>query len=357
MVVVRSSDVLGIARRRRGRGFVYETAVGHPVHDRATLARIRALAIPPAWTDVWIAADPAAHLQATGYDARGRKQYRYHPQWRASRDAVKYHRVVALCRALPRIRAAVARDLARPVLSKRKVVASVVSLVEHAQLRVGNDAYTRANHSYGATTLRTRHAHIHGATLELAFRAKSGKARRVRVTDRRLVSIVRRCRELPGQYLFQYVDEDGAVHHVTSSDVNAYLHEVSGGPFTAKDFRTWAATLGAALLLCELDPPRTSREARRRTHRVLEAVATQLGHSPAICRSSYVHPQLLDDYAAGRLGELASRVCRLARGAACLDVDVLRRIEPAVAAYLSAPGRCATGRSGRRPSRPRSRAR
>jgi DNA topoisomerase-1 len=150
---------------------------------------------------VWIAADPGAHLQATGYDARGRKQYRYHPQWRASRDAVKYHRVVALCRALPRIRAAVAHDLARPVLSKRKVVATVVSLVEHAQLRVGNDAYTRANHSYGATTLRTRHAHIRGATLGLAFRAKSGTPRRVRVTDRRLVSIVRRCRELPGQEL------------------------------------------------------------------------------------------------------------------------------------------------------------
>ena len=329
----------GILRHRRGRRFTYTTARG-AVRDPATLARIRRLAIPPAWTDVWISPDPASHLQATGRDARGRKQYRYHPRWRQVRDQTKYHRLAGFCRALPRVRAAVARDLARHELDKRKVVATVVSLMETAQLRVGNEGYTRQNGSYGATTLRDRHVHIHGGTLELAFRAKGGLERRVRVSDRRLARIVRRIRDLPGQRLFQYVAGDGRVRPVTSEDVNAYLHEVSGGPFTAKDYRTWAATCAAALLLCELEPPRAARACRSCVKRVLEQVASRLGHTVAICRSSYVHPRLVEDFTAHRLArELRAEVTRRLRRAhlrdGAISVAALRAVEPAVARYLA----------------------
>jgi DNA topoisomerase-1 len=312
------------------------------VRDTATLSRIRALAIPPAWTDVWIAADPRGHIQATGRDARGRKQYRYHARWRHVRDAAKYHRLVAFCAALPALRAVVARDLACGCLCKTKVVATVVALMEHAQLRVGNEEYARHNGSYGATTLRDRHARFHGNTLELVYRAKGGIVRRAQVTDRRLARIVRRCRDLPGQRLFQYTDGD-QVHPISSTDVNDYLREATGGPFTAKDYRTWAATLGATWLLCAQATPASQRDCKRCIARVIDTVAQQLGHTPAVCRASYIHPQVIDDFTANKLAQLARRLgkSRLRATTRPMAVETLRAIEPAVARYL---GRASRGR-------------
>jgi DNA topoisomerase-1 len=340
-------DEPGLRRIRRGRSFRYRSASGTAVRDAATLSRIRALAIPPAWTDVWIAADPDAHVQATGRDARGRKQYRYHPRWREVRDAAKYHRLVAFCASLPRLRAAIDRDVACTCLCKTKVVATVVALMERAQLRVGNEEYVRQNGSYGATTLRDRHARIRGDTLELAYRGKGGLARRVRITDRRLARIVRRCRDLPGQRLFQYLD-GGEVHAITSTDVNDYLREVTGGPFTAKDYRTWAATLGAAWLLCVEPAPATQREGKRCIARVVAAVAEQLGHTAAVCRKSYIHPGVIDDFSARKLAVLARQLARhrtRSRAAGPFAVETLRAIEPAVARYLEARARRSSARA------------
>ena len=329
----------GISRRKSGKTFRYHAAQGRVVRDAATLSRIRALAIPPAWTNVWISPDADAHIQATGRDAKGRKQYRYHPKWREVRDEAKYHRLVDFCRVLPALRETVERDLACPCLCKRKVVATVVALMERAQLRVGNDEYTKQNGSYGATTLRDHHARIKGDTLELSYRAKGGIDRRIKLTDRRLTKIVRRCRDLPGQRLFQYVDGD-AIRPITSTDVNDYLRENTGGPFTAKDYRTWAATLGTAMLLCALEYPEDARSCKRCIKDVLAAVAGRLGHTPTVCRKSYVHPRVIDDFTSGRLAkELARQIRRRMGGdvvvcADAIEVDVLRAIEPVVARYL-----------------------
>jgi len=340
MLTHASDDTAGISRARRGKHFTYAHASGAPVRDPATLARIRAVAVPPAWTHVWISPAANGHIQATGRDARGRKQYRYHAAWRVARDAAKYHHLVAFCRVLPRLRAVVERDLRRTRLSRRKVIATVVALMERAQLRVGNDAYTRDNGSYGATTLRDRHVTIHGATLELAYRGKSGVERRVRVCDRRLASIVARCRDLPGQRLFQFVDDAGRVHPITSSDVNAYLRDATGGHFTAKDYRTWAATLGAALLLCASEHPDNERAAKRCVKQVIAIVAQRLGHTASVCRASYIHPRVIDDFQSGvllpKLGRaLRSHTANLRLGSDAIRVDVLRAIEPAVARYLT----------------------
>jgi DNA topoisomerase-1 len=332
-------DVPGLRRVKHGAGFSYRDADGSVVRDAATLSRIRALAIPPAWTDVWISADPRGHIQATGRDARGRKQYRYHAKWRVVRDEAKYHRLVAFCAALPRLRATVERDLACSCLCKTKVVATIVALMERAQLRVGNEEYARDNGSYGATTLRGRHARIHGDTLELAYRGKSGIWRRVRIADRKLARIVRRCRELPGQRLFQYVDGD-AIRPITSTDVNDYLRDATGGPFTAKDYRTWAATLAAAWLLCGQRRPDTDRACKRCIKQVIDRVAQQLGHTAAVCRASYIHPRVLEDFTADRLAVLARQIER--RGGKPADgavpteiaVETLRAIEPVVARHL-----------------------
>jgi DNA topoisomerase I len=333
-----SDDADGIRRQRRGKRFTYTTTSGRPVRDRATLARIRALAIPPAWTDVWISPDPDGHIQATGRDARGRKQYKYHPRWREVRDAVKYTRLVDFCRVLPKIRASVEHDLACSCLCKRKVVATVVSLMERAQLRVGNEEYAKQNGSYGATTLRNRHVRFKsGAAFELSYRGKSGIERTVRVSDRRLTRVIRQCHDLPGKRLFEYIDEAGNVRPVTSQDVNDYLREVSGGPFTAKDYRTWAATMAAALLLCALDHPGSERACKTCIKRVLEQVADRLGHTPAICRASYVHPRLLEDFTNNRLARTLARALRRRvrdRDGDVLDVEVLRTVEPIVARYL-----------------------
>lgn len=332
-----SDDEPGLRRQRHGKHFRYVDPAGKPVRDQATLARIRALAIPPAWTHVWISPTANGHIQATGRDAKGRKQYRYHTTWRKVRDEAKYHRLVAFCRALPLLRDSVERDLSCTCLCKRKVIATVVALMERAQLRVGNDAYARENGSYGATTLRDRHAKIHGNTIELSYRGKSGVDRRVKLTDRRLARIVRACRDLPGQRLFQYIDGD-SVHPITSSDVNAYIHEVSGGPFTAKDYRTWAATLGAALLVCAQELPANERAAKRSIKSVCECVAAKLGHTPTVCRSSYIHPKLFEDYAQKRLTSLSRALQRhvgvVELGVDAIDVTVLRKIEPVVARYL-----------------------
>jgi DNA topoisomerase-1 len=329
----------GLRRIKRGKRFSYRDASGAPVRDAATLSRIRALAIPPAWTDVWISPDARGHIQATGRDARGRKQYRYHARWREVRDAAKYHRLVAFCAALPGLRTTIERDLACSCLCKTKVIATVVALMERAQLRVGNEEYARHNRSYGATTLRDRHARIRGDTLELAYRGKGGIARSVRITDRRLARIVRRCRDLPGQRLFQYVEGD-AIRPLTSTDVNDYLRETTGGPFTAKDYRTWAATMAAAFLLSAEGRPATQRECKRCINRVIGAVAEQLGHTLAVCRASYIHPRVIDDFAADRLAVLARQIrrrtgrARALGSSAVIAPETLRAIEPIVARYL-----------------------
>ncbi|MDQ3369765.1 MAG: DNA topoisomerase IB [Myxococcota bacterium] len=334
-----SDEAPAITRVRRGTAFRYISSGGKPVRDASTLSRIRALAIPPAWTAVWISADPDGHIQATGRDARGRKQYRYHARWREVRDEAKYFRLVDFCRVLPKLRETVERDLACAGLCKRKVIATVVALMERGQLRVGNDEYAKQNGSYGATTLRDRHATIRGATLELAYRGKSGVHRKLRVTDRRLASIVRRCRDLPGQRLFQYLEGD-EVKSITSTDVNDYLREVTGGPFTAKDYRTWAATLGATLLLCSLEAPANQRGCKQCITNVLGAVAERLGHTPSVCRKSYIHPRVLDDFTTGKLAtQLARQIKRRCRGdiavsADAIGVDLLRAIEPVVMRYL-----------------------
>ncbi|MGH7582569.1 MAG: DNA topoisomerase IB [Gemmatimonadales bacterium] len=281
----------GIRRHRHGAGFSYRNAEGTPVHDRRVLGRIRALAIPPAWTEVWISPDPAGHLQATGRDARGRKQYRYHPRWRAVRDATKYHRMAAFGAALPAIRKAVGRDLARPGVPREKVMAIVVRLLETTMARIGNEEYARDNGSFGLTTLEHRHVDLHGQAIRFRFRGKGGKVHEIRVADRRLARLVRRCRELPGHVLFQYLDDEGVPHAIDSTDVNAYLRDVSGDDFTAKDFRTWAGTVLAARQLpaaADADPVDL--------HDAVALVATQLGNTPAVCRRCYIHPAVLEAF-------------------------------------------------------------
>jgi DNA topoisomerase I len=289
----------GIQRRRVGRGFVYTAPDGARVTDPLVLRRIRALAIPPAWRDVWICPLAHGHLQAVGRDARGRKQYRYHGRWRSVRDESKYARLLAFGAALPTIRERVDRDLARPGLPREKVLATVVRLLETTFIRVGNEEYAKANGSFGLTTLRGHHVDVSGSTLRFEFRGKGGKRVSVDLTDRRLARIVKRCQELPGQELFQYVDADGARQTVDSADVNGYLREIAGEEFTAKDFRTWAGTVLAALALREIQAGDSTAQAKRNVVRAVESVSRQLGNTPAICRRSYVHPAVIDTYLDG----------------------------------------------------------
>jgi DNA topoisomerase-1 len=286
----------GIGRRRAGRGFTYVGPDGKRVADRATLDWIRSLAIPPAWTDVWICSSRDGHLQATGRDARGRKQYRYHPRWRAQRDEAKYDHLVDFGKALPRMRRRVARDLRRPGLPRERVLAAVVWLLEKTGVRVGNEEYARDNSSFGLTTLRDRHATVGSKRIRFRFRAKGGKAGEVEISDARLARIVGRCQDLPGQELFAYLDEAGEVRSVGSSDVNDYVREISGHEFTAKDFRTWAATVRAARALAGQGPSISNARARRNVVRAMEEVATWLGNTPAVARKSYVDPSVIDAY-------------------------------------------------------------
>ena len=283
----------GLRRRRAGRGFLY-VGPGGRVRDRDTLARIRRLAIPPAWVDVWICPIANGHLQATGRDARGRKQYRYHARWRVVRDEAKYGRLILFARALPRARARVERDLALPGLQREKVLATIVRLLETTMVRVGNEEYVRANGSYGLTTLRNRHVQVDGSTLRFRFRGKSGKAHEVAVADRRVARIVRRCQELPGYELFEWLDQDGQIRSVESGDVNAYLREIVDEDFTAKDFRTWAASVLAARALAACPRCRSAREAKRLLVSAVGDVAAQLGNTAAVCRKSYIHPAILE---------------------------------------------------------------
>ena len=264
----------GITRKRAGRAFSYRDPQGRPIRDRRALARLRALAIPPAWTDVWICPDPRGHLQATGRDARGRKQYRYHREWRAIRDAHKFDRILIFARALPQIRARVDADLRRRGLPRERVLATVVRLLETTLIRVGNAEYARDNRSFGLTTLRRRHVEVDGSTIAFEFRGKSGKLHKVTTRDRRLARIVLACHELPGQELFQYLDEQGVRRDVDSADVNAYLQEISGEPFTAKDFRTWAGTVLASLALSEFEAFDSEAAAKRNITRAIEQVAS-----------------------------------------------------------------------------------
>ncbi len=295
-----SDTAPGIRRRRAGTGFVYTGTDGARVTEADELRRIRALAIPPAWRDVWICPQAHGHLQAVGRDGRGRKQYRYHPRWRAVRDETKYARLLAFGETLPKIRDQVDRDLARPGLPREKVLATVVRLLETTLIRIGNEAYAKANASFGLTTLRGRHVDVSGSTVRFEFRGKGGKRVSVDLTDRRLARIVKRCQELPGQELFQYIDADGARQTVDSADVNAYLREIGGEEFTAKDFRTWAGTVLTALALRHVQGFDSTAQAKRNIVRAMEAVAHQLGNTPAICRKSYVHPTVIDTYLDGR---------------------------------------------------------
>jgi DNA topoisomerase-1 len=289
----------GIARQRAGTGFRYSGAGGRAMRDGDTLARIRALAIPPAWRDVWICPRDDGHLQATGRDARGRKQYRYHSRWREIRDETKYDRMAAFARALPRIRRRVSQDLALPGLPRDKVLATVVRLLETTRMRVGNEEYARANDSFGLTTLRVRQVRVQGSTMSFRFRGKSGVWHNVALSDRKLAAIVRRTRDLPGYELFQYLDEHGETRAVDSADVNAYLKAVAGEEFTSKDFRTWAGTVLAAQALHQLGKP----EDKSKLAQAIECVARQLGNTKAICRKCYIHPAVIDAYLDGSLSD------------------------------------------------------
>ena len=293
----------GIRRRRSGRGFVYIGTDGQRITDRKIIERIRSLAIPPAWTDVWISPTRRGHIQATGRDAKGRKQYRYHPRWHNVRDDVKFGRMVAFADALPRIRERTEQDLRRQGLPREKVLAAVVRLLEKTMIRVGNDEYARDNESYGLTTLHDDHAEVSQRRIVFRYRGKSGREHETTLDDPRLARIVKRCQELPGQELLQYVDEEGTVRDIDSADVNEYLREITGEPFTAKDFRTWAATVLACMALQEFEAFTSDTQAKKNVVAAVKRVAERLGNTPAVCRSSYIHPQILDAYLDGSMLE------------------------------------------------------
>lgn len=297
----------GITRRRRGKGFSYYDREGHLIRDPAEHRRLNALAIPPAWTDVWICPYPDGHLQATGRDDQKRKQFRYHPDWRAIRDEGKYARLIPFGRALPRMRRRTGADLGRPGLPREKVLAAVVRLLETALIRVGNAEYMRANDSYGLTTMRDRHVEFRGKTVRFEFRGKGGKHRSVDISDGRLARIVKQCRDIPGYDLFQYVDDEGNRQAVGSADVNEYLREISGADFTAKDFRTWAGTLYAVTSLLECGWCEDEKEAKSRVAESIKLVAERLGNTPAICRQCYIHPYVIEAYLKGTLADMLDR--------------------------------------------------
>jgi DNA topoisomerase-1 len=292
----------GITRKRRGKSFRYFDPDGKQIRDKEEIGRISSLAIPPAWTDVWICRRANGHLQATGRDARGRKQSRYHARWREVRDENKYERMKLFGETLPAIRERVEKDLALSGLPREKILATIVRLLETTFIRVGNAEYAQENHSYGLTTMRNKHVDVEGSTVRFKFQGKSGKRHSIDLNDRRLAKIVKRCLDLPGYELFQYVDdEDGSLHTVDSSDVNDYLRTIGGQQFTAKDFRTWAGTVLACLALREFEAVGSESEAKRNIVQAIKQVAEQLGNTPAVCRKCYVHPAVLDCYMGGEL--------------------------------------------------------
>src|SRR3989440_973066 len=302
-----SDESPGIRRKRVGKGFAYLDSGGRTVRDPETIRRIKRLTIPPAWTDVWICADPRGHLQATGRDARGRKQYRYHPRWREVRDAVKYDRMLAFAESLPKIREHTDRDLERPDLPREKVLATIVRLLEDTRIRIGNDEYRKENGSYGLTTLRNRHVNVIGADLRFTFRGKSGKQHTIELHDRRMARIIKRFLEIPGQELFQYVDGDGEVKAIDSADVNEYLHQITGEDFTAKDFRTWAGTILAARFLRETAGATNSHAAKKQLVRAIARVADELGNTAAVAKKGYIHPAVIAAYLSGGLEPISQK--------------------------------------------------
>jgi DNA topoisomerase-1 len=312
----------GIRRRRSGKGFAYISAEGKPVRDPDELARIRALAIPPAWTGVWIAGDPDGHIQATGRDLRGRKQYRYHQRWSVCRDEVKFSSLVTFAEALPSLRETVLGDLSRRGLPREKVIASIVWLLDNTMIRVGNVAYARDNKSFGLTTLRDRHVEIAGGTLRFNFKGKSGKEWRIRLVDRRMARILRGIQDLPGQQLFQYVGEDGQRHAVRSQDVNQYIREACGPTFSSKHFRTWGGTISATSIFAETPLPETKPVRARAMNAVVDQVAARLGNTRTVCRKCYIHPLVMERWHEGTLGaELRAARRSLRKPVAGLDEE------------------------------------
>jgi DNA topoisomerase-1 len=328
----------GIRRKRSGTGFTYASADGKRIADEKTLERIRKLAIPPAYTDVWICPSPNGHIQATGRDARGRKQYRYHPKWREVRDETKFGRMVTFSEVLPKIRARVEADLARPGLPREKVLATVVRLLQCTNIRVGNDEYARANGSYGLTTLRDKHVEVSGGNLRFSFKGKSGKTHEVELADRRLARIVQRCRDVPGEELFQYLDDDGSRQTIDSGDVNDYLREITGQPFTAKDFRTWAGTMLAVAALREVGPLENEREAKSAIVKAIDRVAKQLNNTRAVCRKYYIHPTVFETYLAGTMLAGLGNGTRAAAAASAAAGSALSAEEKALVRLLSGRG-------------------
>lgn len=300
-------DEPGIRRKRAGRGFAYFDPKGRTIRDPETIARLKALAVPPAYTDVWICPDPTGHIQATGRDARGRKQYRYHPRFRDLRDTTKFEHLVAFAEALPAIRARVDADMRKRTLTREKVLATVVHLLETTLIRVGNRDYARQNESYGLTTLDERHVDVEGTRLRFLFTGKGGKEWRLELRDRRVAGTIRKLEDLPGQRLFQWLDEDGHRHAVESADVNAYLREITGADITAKDFRTWAGTVLATLALAQCEAVETASAAKKTLKAAIETVAARLGNTPTICRRCYVHPQVPEAYLEGGLAHEIGR--------------------------------------------------
>ncbi len=332
----------GIRRIRRGRGFRYVDHRNRVLRRRPDLDRIKRLAIPPAWKDVWICSNEKGHLQACGRDARGRKQYRYHAGWRQFRDEAKYDQMLAFATALPALRRQIAKDLLAAGLPRRKVIAAVVQLLEKTLIRVGNDEYARDNQSFGLTTMRNRHVKVSKSTLRFRFRGKGGKSHDIAFHDARLARIVRRCQDLPGHELFGYIDDEGKAQDIGSLDVNAYLREVTGQDYTAKTFRTWAATVLAACALQELPEFQSDAHAKRNIVKAVEAVAGVLGNTPAICRKSYIHPAIADAYVDGSLP--STRRSRRLK-AVSSPVPDFHRMETAVLAWLQRLQRGAQRRS------------
>ncbi|MFL6196635.1 MAG: DNA topoisomerase IB [Thermoanaerobaculia bacterium] len=332
-----TDDEPGIRRKKRGQGFAYQDPEGRTVKDEKILERIRKLAIPPAWTDVWICPRANGHLQATGRDAKGRKQYRYHADWRNVRDETKFGRMIAFGESLPRIRERIERDMSLRGLPREKVLATVVKLLETTLIRVGNKEYVKQNNSFGLTTLRDQHVDVDGSTLRFEFRGKSGQEHTVEVQDRRLARIVKACRDLPGQKLFQYLDENKERQSVSSEDVNAYLRETTGEDFTAKDFRTWGGTVLALSALLEVGACETEKEANKAVVEAIKHVSGQLGNRPAICRKYYVHPVVIDAFLKGSLQEALQDVVDdsedtgESNGLRKLEAQVLRLLKGAAA--------------------------
>lgn len=329
----------GLRRMRSGKGFRYLDPDGDTVRDKVLISRIKALAIPPAWTDVWISTDDTGHIQATGRDLKGRKQYRYHPSWTACRDEAKFSSLADFARLLPKLRQRADEDLRRRTLSRERALASVVWLLDHTMIRIGNDAYARENRSYGLTTLRRRHVEVEGSRLRFSFVGKSGQEWKLKLTDRRIASVLRSMHELPGQRLFKYLDDDGTRCEIQSHDVNAYIQETIGDIYTSKHFRTWGATTRAAFLLSSTPLPETQREQNRVLNAVVDKVAARLHNTRAVCRRCYIHPAVVQSWADGALvDEMQALRRRLPRPLAGLDQDESTVVRWLASKDQSSPG-------------------